>query len=286
MRPRSWILVAVATLTSSLPGTVRAEEASVCVDAYEKSQMLMKPASGQSTLLPAREMLRTCMRSGCKDWMVADCSRWLSEVEARIPTVVFSVRDTSGRDLAQILVKTVDGASVASRLDGRAIELEPGEQVFVFVAPDGARRETRVLVREGEKNQGVSAVFDSPRDETNRVITARHATAATRAGTPPLRYVGYGVAGAGVIGLGVGAIFGLRAIAKKNEANCIENVCDEPAMDEATSAANIATIGFVAGGALVTGGALLVLFGPGSSPVQARLDVRPSSASLDLSGRF
>jgi hypothetical protein len=286
MRPRSWILVAVAALTGSLPTAVHADEGGVCVDAYEKSQMLMKPASGQSTLLPAREMLRTCMRSGCKDWMVADCSRWLSEVEARIPTVVFSVRDTSGRDLAEIVVRTVDGASVASRLDGRAIELEPGEQLFVFVAPDGARREKRVLVREGEKNQGVSAVFDAPPDETNRVVTARHATAGTRAGTPALRYVGYGVTGAGVIGLGVGAIFGLQAIAKKKEANCIENVCDGPAMEEATSAAKIATIGFVAGGTLVAGGALLLLFGPTSSPVQARLDVGPTSARLDLTGKF
>ncbi len=279
MRRHPRILVAVAALTASLPSAAHADEASVCVDAYEKSQVLMKPASGRSTLLPAREMLRTCMRSGCKDWMVADCSRWLSEVEARIPTVVFSARDTSGRDLAEIVVTTVEGVSLASRLDGRAIELERGEQVFVFVAPDGVRREKRVLVREGEKNQGVSAVFDAPPAETKRVVTARH-------GTPPLRYVGYGVAGAGVIGLGVGAIFGLQALAKKKEANCIENVCDERPMEEATSAAKVATIGFIAGGTLVAGGALLVLFGPESSPVQARLDLHPTSARLNFAGRF
>ena len=286
MRPSSSILVAVAALTVSLPSAVRADEVSVCVDPYEKAQMLMRPESGQSTLLPAREMLHTCMRSGCKDWMVVDCSRWLSEVEARIPTVVFSARDTSGRDLAEIVVTTADGASVASRLDGRAIDLEPGEHVFVFVAPDGARLEKRVLVREGEKNQAVSAVFAGPPDETKPLVTAKHATAAARGGTPAIEYVGYAVAGTGVIGLGVGAIFGLRAVAKKDEANCIENVCDGPALAEANSAAKISTIGFVAGGALVTGGALLVLFGPKSSPVQARLDVGPASASLDLSGRF
>src|SRR5215468_641818 len=125
--------------------------------------------------------------------MVADCSQWLSEVEARIPTVVLSARDTSGRDLVKIVVTTVDGATVASRLDGRAIELEPGEQVFVFVAPDGARREKRVLVREGEKNQSVSAVFDGPPDETNRVFTDGHATAGTRSETPASRYVGFSV---------------------------------------------------------------------------------------------
>jgi hypothetical protein len=283
MSARSWILVAVAALTASFPGALRADEADVCVDAYEKSQVLMKPQSGQSSLLLARETLRTCMRSGCKDWMVADCSQWLSEVEARIPTVVFSARDTSGRDLAELVVTTVDGTSVASRLDGRAIDLEPGEHVFVFVAASGARLEKRVLVREGEKNQAVSAVFQDPTHEAKPPVTASHATAAR---TPAHEYVGYGVAGVGVIGLGVGAIFGLRAIAKKEEANCVENVCDAPPMQEAVSAGRIATVGFIAGGALVAGGALILLFGSEASPVQGRLDVGPASARLDLSGRF
>jgi hypothetical protein len=283
MSPRSWILVAVAALTVSFPSALRADEADVCVDAYEKSQVLMKPESGQSTLLPARETLRTCMRSGCKDWMVADCSQWLSEVEARIPTVVFSARDTSGRDLAELVVTTVDGASVASRLDGRAIDLEPGEHVFVFVAPSGARLEKRVLVREGEKNQAVSAVFQGPAPEAKPAVTAGHATAPR---TPVYQYVGYGVAGVGVVGLGVGVIFGLRAIAKKEEANCVGKVCDERPMQEAVSAGKIATVGFIAGGVLVAGGASIVLFGSESSPVQGRLDVGPASGRLELNGRF
>jgi hypothetical protein len=220
--------------------------------------------------------------------MLADCSRWLSEVEARIPTVVFSARDTSGRDLAEIVVTTVDGASVASRLDGHPIELEPGEQTFVFVAPDGARREKRALVREGEKDQGVSAVFDGPPDETNRVVIAKDATAGTRTGTPALRYVGYGVTGAGVIGLGVGAIFFVQAIRQKNDANCdITNACTyQDKLDEAKSAATISSIGFVAGGALAAGGVLILLFGPKSSPIQPRVGLGPASAGLDLTGRF
>jgi hypothetical protein len=283
MSPRIRILVAVAALTVSFPSALRADQVDVCVDAYEKSQVLMKPQPDQSTLLPAREALRTCMRSGCKDWMIADCSQWSSEVEARIPTVVFSARDTSGRDLAELVVTTVDNTSVASRLDGRAIDLEPGEHVFVFVAPSGARVEKRVLVREGEKNRAVSVVFPDQTHEAKPAATASHATAAR---TPAYQYVGYGVAGVGVIGLGVGALFGLRAIAKKEEANCVGKVCDELPMQEASSAGKIATVGFIAGGALVAGGALIVLFGSESSPVQGRLDVGPASAGLDLSGRF
>lgn len=292
MRPHSWILVSVAALTASLPGPVRGDSpvrgdaADVCVDAYEKSQVLMKSESGQSTLLPARQMLRTCLRSDCKEWMLADCSRWLSEVETRIPTVVFSARDTSGRDLTEIVVTTADGASVASRLDGRSIEIEPGRHVFVFLAPDGARREKTVLVLEGEKDQSVSALFDGPPDEMNRVVAAPDATA-TRAGTPALRYLGYGVTGTGGIGLGVGAIFVVEAIMKKNEANCnpSTSTCDSGTkLDEARSAARISAVSFVYGAALVAGGVSVLLFGPKSSPVQARLGVGP--ARLDLTGSF
>src|SRR5262245_51611728 len=123
-----------------VPRNAFADEPTVCQEVYEQSQVLMKSKAGKSTLLPAREMLRTCVRSNCKDWALVDCARWLSEVEARIPTVVFSARDSAGRDLTDVRVATPTDVSIASRLDGHALEMEPGEHSFVFIAPDGTRR--------------------------------------------------------------------------------------------------------------------------------------------------
>lgn len=246
------------------------EDGAVCRDSYEQAQVKMKPATdGRSELVRARELLRTCMRSGCKDWMVSDCSKWLNEVEARIPTVVFSARTTAGRDLTDTTVSDAEGEGevLASRIDGRAIEMEPGEHTFVFVTADGERLEKRVLVREGEKAQSIAALFEIP-GETAPVFagTGTPLTAAPErepAPANPLKLAGYGVAGAGLVGLGLGTFFGVRAIVKKSEANCdADQYCDKGPKDQALSSANVATVAFVAGATLLAGGLGMVLFAP------------------------
>lgn len=299
---------AVVLAIVAAPLTARADDANnasppanVCKDSYENAQSLMQPNQAESKLMPAREMLRTCMRSGCKDWMVADCSKWLSEVEARIPTVVFSAKNTVGRDLTDISVTRESGEVLTTRLDGRIVEMEPGQQVFVFVAPDGVRREKRVLVREGEKAQSIAATFDASGEE---IAASRGPSgsdvamgAAPRVGhesrPSSLTYVGYGMAGVGTIGLAIGTIFGITAISKKNEANCdATNACDPGPLDAARSAATVATIGVVAGAALLAGGVALVMLAPSASSSHARartlqrLDARVSVGAFGLSGSW
>jgi hypothetical protein len=281
----------LASLTSARLA-VAAEGDDVCTDSYEQSQRLMQPGQGESKLLVAREKLRTCMRSNCKDWLVADCSKWLADVEARIPTVVFSARTSAGRDLVDVSVTTSAGATLAPRLDGRAVEVEPGEQVFVFVGGDGVRREQRVLVREGERLQRVTATFDAPADspQPQPQPEPRSSSGEDRSAPSSLKYVGYAAAGAGVIGLGLGAIFGMRAISERND-NCTEATlsCRPGALDSARSAATVSTIGFVAGGVLLATGIVLVVAAPSSSSslrVNASASLAPGRGGLVLGGAW
>jgi hypothetical protein len=269
------VLCTFASLVATIaaPRAARADEA-VCRDSYEQSQMLMKPQGTESTLLKAREALRTCMRSGCKDWIVADCSRWLAEVEARVPTVVFSARSSAGRDLLDVRVTTASGEPIAPRLDGRAVEVEPGAQSFVFVAASGARIQKDVLVREGEKAQGVAATFEAPPAEQAKERTAAASEPGPRrpvSTSSSLRYVGYGLGAAGILGLGVGTVAGLQALSRKGEANCdASNACDGETLRDAHSAADVATAGFIAGAVLLAGGVALVLLAPRSVRADAR----------------
>ncbi|MBX3224594.1 MAG: hypothetical protein KF795_29030 [Labilithrix sp.] len=274
-------------------GSEGLSDAEVCSSAYERAQVSMKPSPGQpGTLLQARGELLTCLRSGCKDWMVADCSRWLPEVEARIPTVVFSARNTARRDLIDVRVTTADGKELASRLDGRMLEAEPGEHTFVFVTPEGARVERHVLVREGEKSQSVTAVFEAPAEELAALSPATGATAnaadrGPKSSTSTLQYIGYGAAGAGVIGLGVGAVFGISALMKKGDANCDANgECDDPHLSDAVSAARTSTIGFIAGGVLLAGGVSLVLFAPPRVKVVASATPRLGGGTFGIGGHW
>jgi tetratricopeptide (TPR) repeat protein len=110
-----------------------------------------------------------------------------------------------------------------------------------------------------------------------------------------LRTTGIIVGATGLVAIGIGAAFGLSAKSKNDEAAdmCTGIECRDPRAitltDDARSAATISTIGFVAGGVLLAGGAGLFLFAPRSeSKTALRLAPRvgPQAAFLSIGGGF
>jgi hypothetical protein len=101
------------------------------------------------------------------------------------------------------------------------------------------------------------------------------------------RVLGYAVGGLGLVGLGVGAVFGLQRNAKLDERNgvCSSQVHCTPAdvarndqlTDDAKSGATLATIGFVGGGIALATGFVLVFTAPASTSSAER------AASMTLS---
>jgi serine/threonine-protein kinase len=90
------------------------------------------------------------------------------------------------------------------------------------------------------------------------------------------RTLAYALGGAGVIGVGIGSFFGLRAISKNKDAesHCPKGyVCDDaqgPELaDDARSAASISTVAFAVGGAALVGGAILFFTSPRQTTVTA-----------------
>jgi hypothetical protein len=106
------------------------------------------------------------------------------------------------------------------------------------------------------------------------------------------RTLGLAVAGAGVAGIAVGSIFGIRAASIGDQSHrctlgprgdgCPEDAVDE--QDSARTSATISTVGFVAGGALLAAGAVLWLTAPKKAPVRAAAFVGPSGGMLSLGG--
>lgn len=250
-----------------------AEDAAACNPAYEEADVLLR--AGGAKLLDAKEKLLVCASPACKPWMVKECTKSLSELEARLPSVVFDAKDADGQPIVDVAVSSGE-RTLAERLDGRAIVVGPGERTFVFTTPDGRRTTITAIVREGEKAQHVTAVF--PRTEAPPPPPpppappppAENVAPPPPVDSPPpegrgrdLRTLGYAVGGAGVVGLVVGGIFGLVAINAKNEAQCNErNQCQPGPLSEARSAATVSTVGFVAGAALLAAGVTLVLVSP------------------------
>jgi hypothetical protein len=281
--------------------TARADEKAQCVDAAGQAQSLRDAHK----LLEAREQLRVCAQQTCPAAVQKDCSTWLSEVEGSLPTVVISAKDGAGKDVFDFTV-TLDGQAAPSNAAGEAFPIDPGPHTFVFQTKDGASVEQKVLVREGIRNQPVTVVLGgaqpgagaTPATSTGGAPSPGGASppgAGTSSG-PPLRMIGWVAGGAGVLGLGIGTVFGLVAIGDKNGVSCnADGVCPPGSLGGARTAATVSTVGFIAGGVLLAGGAALVLLGHPSEPQvqtgrRSRLELAPlvgtREAGVQLGGAW
>jgi hypothetical protein len=244
-------------------------------------------------LRDAAGRLAVCASASCPSEVREVCSDRLKSVNAAIPSVVLEAKDGSGAPLVDVRV-TMDGAPVAARLDGKALELDPGHHTFVFTTAMGTVKQ-EVLVKEGAKDVSVTATFPREREEpaaappidSRRRDEPPKPTPSENSGSP-LKTIGYVAGGLGIVGLGVGGFFGLRALGKKSDANCdANNKCDPAPLSDARSAATLSTVGFIAGGALLAGGVALVVFAPsGGSGVQAAPAIGARESGLVLRGFF
>jgi hypothetical protein len=106
------------------------------------------------------------------------------------------------------------------------------------------------------------------------------------------RLLGVITGGVGVVGIGVGSVFGAIAMGKNNSASghCNGSVCDAPTvstLNDARTDATVSTVAFAAGGVLLAAGVVLYLTAPKGAPT-AGLILSPgaggSVAGLTLQG--
>jgi hypothetical protein len=182
--------------------------------------------------------------------------------------------------------------------------VDPGQHVFTFeVAGQPPITRTFVLT-EGEK--GRRELVSGGGGAAPPVVPLApgpgqvgQATTGGAMGTPKI--VGLVLGGVGVAGLAVGSVFGMLAIAQKSQQqiDCPNPSCSPSGHTQAISDhstgvtdGTISTVGFIAGGALLVGGAVL-FFTAGPSPGQparSGMIVAPSAGpgggGVSLSGRF
>ena len=150
------LLTATATLLGSFTADAdaHADSKQECAAAYEKTQSLRE----RGKLLDARQQAIACSASTCSVYVVRDCTQWLAEIDASMPTVVFTVENATGPDPSAVRV-TVDGQTVAQTLDGKPVLLDPGEHVVRFEMTGVEAVEQKVTIQGGEKNRKLSASF-------------------------------------------------------------------------------------------------------------------------------
>jgi hypothetical protein len=257
-------------LTVGMTSEARADEmtAAECVAASEQAGPLRRAGK----LRESRDNLRRCSSADtCPKLVRKDCIAAAEEANADIPTVAFSVHDHAGNELGAVTV-TVDGRPFADRLDGTAIEVDPGDHLFVFESPGQPRVEKRFLILEGEKNRHEHVLMgEAPPSLANppnlTPLPATPAPASNRRRTMALA-----LGGAGLGFLAVGAISGFLAVsewdaAKQNCGSGFPLTCRSlgPAStdrSESLVAAGFADVTLALGAAGVITGTVLLLTAP------------------------
>ena len=217
-------LTKIAILVSlALPSVARADppDRATCASAYEQGQRLRK----QNALVESRAQLVVCGRDPCPESLQPDCVRWLGEVEHLVPSIVVAARKDDGSDVKDARV-LVDGRLVAERLDGNAIEVNPGDHtVRVEIGTDVL--EQSILTNAAEKARIVTfKVRDRlppppprppppPPPPPPPVVTER-----------PIGWPTYVLSGIGVVGLGLFGGFAIRGESQYGDLKNCRPACD------------------------------------------------------------
>ena len=230
-----------------------------------------------------REVAQLAMRSGdpTREQVAAERAKSLEPKLSYVTVVV-----PPGRDIAGLVVKR-GGHEVEQAKLGSAEPVDAGAIAMEVSAPNRKTFTTQLTVA-----QGKAVKFDLPIlvpvESSSPPVVIAPTPAPTPTPTPvspeePPRVqndppswqkpLGLVMVGAGVVGVGVGAIFGLSAHSTYDGAfdggGCdrATKACDAPgqsAVDDAKSKATLSTILFGAGGALVVAGTVVFLTAPSS----------------------
>jgi hypothetical protein len=274
---------------SAVAGTLSKE---ACVDAHSRGQ----DARDAGKLAFARRLFLSCARTACPRIVQADCARLADELEALQPTVSFVAREADGTDLADASVY-VDGMLVATRLDGRPFDVDPGHHEIRF--SHGGRDElVTVVIGTGEKARTIVGRFPPSADTTTEVQEPASVVRSARRPTPPVArpagaialVVGGGLATAGGAAVAWYGLTRLPASCSYFARECTGPPGD-PVFAEAEHASRILNAGVIAGGlglVALTGGLIWYVAGgrPASDAAVPTAWVGRHGGGLALSGSF
>ncbi len=274
----------------SLPKDVIAADVD-CPTASEQGQKLRD----QGKLIRAREMFLLCSKATCPSVVRKDCAKWLPELEESVPTIVFSVQDGSGTDLSAVAV-TLDGAKVATVLDGKPVPIDPGPHTVIYETQGVPPLTQNVIVHAGEKNRivkatlGAAPVKPDPKQDPkpDPKPDPKLDPKPQKSGVPVMTYV---LGGVGVIGIGSFAFFGITGKSDLDDlrkSSCVPN-CDPAKLDDTKTKLLIADISLGVGVLALAGATVLFLTSGGdnkSAKTGINVTPLPGGGGASLSGTF
>jgi hypothetical protein len=231
-----------------------ADEKDTCADAHIQGQTSRRDGE----LLDAKERFLECADARCPELVKKDCTTWAAELASSIPSVVIDARDEDGREAVDVTL-SIDGKPRGNRLDGRAIELDPGSHVIRIQLPNGKISEQQVMMHEGERVRRVTLRFPSRERPKPEKPPSRDPSRPS-----VLPFVFGGVA---VVALGSFGTFALLGKQKQNELDECRPDCSQSDVDSMRTRYAIGDIS-LAVGAVATGLTLYFAFSSSGNQTQ------------------
>lgn len=239
---------------TATPSAVDSESQDECLKAHENAQLLRL----DSKLVQAKRALAACAVQACPSAVRDDCTEWMSQVVTATPSVVLAASSERG-DETQVRV-LMDGSELTRRIEGRAIELDPGAHVFRFELSPYAAVEQKVVLREGERGRVVTVRFARERPEPHALLPpAPGANVASAPAHRPVPWITYALGGASLAAIGSATAFGLIALNERSDKlDSCAPLCDGRETRDVERPALAADISVAV--ALISGGAALYTY--------------------------
>ncbi|MBX3230950.1 MAG: hypothetical protein KIT84_36435 [Labilithrix sp.] len=243
------IVAALAFAAFAADANAEPAMAEQCASASERAQLHRL----EGHLVEARAELVTCSAPECPSVVRRDCDRWLVEVDDAIPSVVVTVRDAAGADVADARV-TIDGEQVLERVEARALPLDPGTHEIEIAGRDGPPVKRSIVLREGEKRRVVDVTL--PRAAAPPAKPARIESKNTT------RVAGWSLVALGGVGVALGAALGIHQHLLYERSDSCRPVCSPKRADEIDRVRLFEGIALGAGALALAAGVVLLVTHP------------------------
>lgn len=137
-----------------------------CVATYKNARAQQQA----NHLRAAQELAESCAKPACGAAVRQECSIKYNQLDNDIPSFVPVAVDDNGAPLTDVQVR-VDGELLISKLDGRALPLDPGVHEVSFSAANAVTVTEKVMIVQGQHNRAISVAMQSPAARALRKTT-------------------------------------------------------------------------------------------------------------------
>jgi len=232
-----------------------------------------------------REIVSLARQAGSKD-REEFAEQKAKALEPRISKLAINLKPGTG-DAAGMKI-TRDGVVVSAAELAVAIPVDPGKHIIEVTAPGKEPWSLTIEIGEGSsvKQVEIPALADASSGQPAAGGGAAAPAAESSDGSGQ-RIAGIVVGSVGVVGIGLGAFFGIQASSSwsdaKKECTAYPYGCTakgDSLQEDASSQATISTIAFIAGGVALAGGAVLYFTAGSSKQETVSLGVGPGNVTI------